>query len=138
MNRFSRVAENRIVEAIREGKFRNLRGEGKPINPSALEPDDSGWWAAHHILKQAGLRPVWIELDLEIRRLRAVAIDNLDRNGGRGATGARKRRAEQEFRREVEQVNQLIDQLNAAAPAELFKRPKVNPERILSERGFGR
>lgn len=137
MNLFGRVAENRIVEAIREGKFRNLPGAGKPIDPGALEPDDSGWWAAHHILQQAGLRPIWIELDLEIRRLRAKAIEKLDRSVDPVATRVRLRRVAEEFRREIEQVNMLTDQLNAAVPAELFKRSKVNADRIFAERGLG-
>jgi len=38
-----RVAENRIREAMAEGQFDNLPGEGKPI-PNIDDPYDENWW----------------------------------------------------------------------------------------------
>lgn len=135
MSRFERIAENQIVVAMEAGKFRNLRGGGEPFDARILETDDSGWWAAHHILKQASLRPLWVELDLEIRRRRAQAIRSLERSVGPGASRASIRRAEDEFRREIEHVNKLIGQLNSVVPAEPFKHPSVNAHRIPAKRG---
>ncbi|HEX4794339.1 MAG TPA: DnaJ family domain-containing protein [Humisphaera sp.] len=34
-----RIAERRIEEAIRAGKFNNLKGAGKPIDPAGPEED---------------------------------------------------------------------------------------------------
>ena len=34
-----RIAERRIEEAIRAGKFNNLKGAGKPIDPARSEED---------------------------------------------------------------------------------------------------
>lgn len=131
------IAENRIVRAIRDGEFRNLRGTGKPISPQSLERDESGWWAAHHMLETAGLRPLWIELDLEIRRRQNQALLTLERNF-RSADGPAERRHTLElFGQETVKINKLIDQLNAAVPSEHFLRVKMDPDRILSERGYG-
>lgn len=38
-----RIAENRIREAIAQGQFDNLPGEGKPI-PGIDDPYDELWW----------------------------------------------------------------------------------------------
>ncbi len=45
------VAENRIREAIQEGKFDNLAGEGKPI-PDVDEPYDPDWWVKKWIRRE--------------------------------------------------------------------------------------
>lgn len=45
------VAENRIREAIAEGKLDNLAGEGKPI-PDIDEPYDPDWWVKKWIRRE--------------------------------------------------------------------------------------
>lgn len=41
MDSWQQLAEQRIVEAQREGKFDNLEGFGKPL---CLDDDDPNWW----------------------------------------------------------------------------------------------
>ncbi|HEX7180612.1 MAG TPA: DUF1992 domain-containing protein [Thermoanaerobaculia bacterium] len=55
-NRFSRraielVAENRIRNAMEEGKFEDLPGFGKPI-PDIDEPYDPMWWVKKWIKRE--------------------------------------------------------------------------------------
>ncbi|HEX4965548.1 MAG TPA: DUF1992 domain-containing protein [Thermoanaerobaculia bacterium] len=45
------VAENRIREAIEEGKFDNLEGTGKPL-PDIDEPYDPDWWVKKWIRRE--------------------------------------------------------------------------------------
>ncbi|MEA2605119.1 MAG: hypothetical protein QOF89_6111 [Acidobacteriota bacterium] len=45
------VAENRIREAIEEGKFDNLPGMGQPI-PDIDEPYDPDWWVKKWIRRE--------------------------------------------------------------------------------------
>lgn len=45
------IAENRIREAIAEGRFDNLPGEGKPI-PGIDEPYDELWWVRAWIRRE--------------------------------------------------------------------------------------
>lgn len=51
-----RIAEQRIEDAMREGKFDNLPGFGKPLDPEPLPADENArmmWWALK-ILRQSG------------------------------------------------------------------------------------
>jgi hypothetical protein len=63
---FQRIAERRIVEAIREGAFRNLPGAGRPLE---LEDDShipEDLRVAYKILKNAGFVPKEVVLRKEI------------------------------------------------------------------------
>lgn len=54
-----RVAERRIEEAMREGKFDNLEGAGKPLDLEAAPAEENArmmWWALR-ILKQNDVVP---------------------------------------------------------------------------------
>ena len=69
MDFFYRIAERRILEALENGEFDNLEGEGKPLN---LEDD---LWVpedlriAFHILKNAGCTPPELEARKEVVNL---------------------------------------------------------------------
>lgn len=45
------IAENRILEAIEDGRFDNLAGAGKPI-PDIDEPYDPLWWVKKWIRRE--------------------------------------------------------------------------------------
>src|SRR5437870_13026532 len=66
---FQRIAEQRILEAQREGAFDNLPGKGKP-----LELEDLSWVPedlriGYHVLKNAHVLPPEVELLKDIHRL---------------------------------------------------------------------
>ena len=65
--------EARIRELQAAGELAGLPGEGKPLPP---DPDDDGSeaWAARHVVRTSGARPVWAELrrDVTERRTRIV------------------------------------------------------------------
>jgi hypothetical protein len=61
-NRFARraietIAENRIRQAMEEGKFDDLPGTGKPI-PDIDEPYDPMWWVKKWIRREEGLSKI--------------------------------------------------------------------------------
>ena len=63
------LTERLIREAQEEGRFEDLPGHGKPLQI------DEGVYAgdmaiAHHLLRNAGLSPPWVETDKEIRETR--------------------------------------------------------------------
>jgi hypothetical protein len=98
-NAFRRLAERRIEEAMREGKFDNLPGMGKPLELEPMPAEENArmtWWALR-ILKNNDYTPD------EIRYRKA--IDHL-----KGALA----RADQEdgVRRIVAQINELVRKLN--------------------------
>jgi hypothetical protein len=77
MNIFSKIAEQRIREAIENGEFAHLENMGRPINfedetwiPEDLRP-------AYRVLKNSGCIPPELELRKEILSLREL-INTLD------------------------------------------------------------
>jgi hypothetical protein len=106
MSSFSRIAENRIREAIAEGKFDNLSGAGEPLDLEEYFRTPEDLRMAYSILKSANCVPAEIELLHEVRRLeRAVADateDEARRSLQRALTTARTKLAlmlEQSHRR---------------------------------------
>jgi hypothetical protein len=65
---FQKIAERRIVEAIREGAFDNLPGAGKPLKleDDSHVPEDLR--IAYKILKNAGYVPPEVALRKEIAK----------------------------------------------------------------------
>jgi hypothetical protein len=67
------AAEARIRELQDAGELSGLPGEGQPLR---TDPDDAAGegWAARHVLRTSGARPLWTELRREIteRRTRIV------------------------------------------------------------------
>jgi len=85
---FSRVAENRIKEAIAEGKFENVPGAGEPLNLDEYFSAPEDLRMAYSILKSANCVPVEVELLKEISRLQeaiACAADETSRHSLRRA-----------------------------------------------------
>jgi len=69
MDAFALIAENRILEAQKEGAFDHLEGEGKPLQNDAnpLVPDDLKM--AYKVLKNSGFLPQEIAERKEIDHL---------------------------------------------------------------------
>jgi len=69
MSYFTRVVEERIREAQKNGAFDNLPGQGKPLQleDQSLVPEDLRM--AYHILKNAHVLPPEAEVQKEIRTL---------------------------------------------------------------------
>jgi hypothetical protein len=71
---FSRIADNRIREAMEQGEFDNLPGAGQPLNLEEYFSAPEDVRMAHSVLKNANCRPMEVELLHEIARLeQAVA-----------------------------------------------------------------
>jgi len=71
---FSRIAENRIREALEQGLFENLPGAGQPLSLEEYFSTPEDLRMAYSILKSANCAPAEVELANEIARLeRALA-----------------------------------------------------------------
>lgn len=72
MDSFARIAEQRIREAIENGEFDNLEGQGKPIRleDEAWIPEDLRM--AYRFLKNAGCIPPELEARKEVINLFSV------------------------------------------------------------------
>jgi DnaJ-like protein len=67
---FSRVVENRIREAIAEGKFDNLPGAGERLDLEEYFSTPEDLRMAYSILKNARVAPAEVELLNEIARVK--------------------------------------------------------------------
>ncbi len=78
MNIFSKIAEQRIREAIENGEFDNLEGMGKPIafEDETWIPEDLR--LVYRVLRNSGCIPPELELRKEVLSLRELinTIDN--------------------------------------------------------------
>ena len=75
---FSRIAENRIREALEQGQFENLPGAGQPLNLEEYFSTPEDLRMAYSILKSANCAPVEVELVSEIARLERALAQNED------------------------------------------------------------
>lgn len=94
-----RLAERRIEEAMREGKFDNLPGAGKPIELESLPADENAramWWALK-LLRQNDVIPDEVRWRKQIDLLRSKLADAKD---------------EGVVRLIVRQINELVRKLN--------------------------
>jgi hypothetical protein len=67
-----RIADRRIEEAMREGKFDNLEGAGKPLNLEPMPAEENArmtWWMLR-ILHKNDFTPDEVRLRKSIERLR--------------------------------------------------------------------
>ena len=64
-----RIAEQRILEAQREGAFDNLPGKGKPLDLEDLSWVPEDLRIGYHVLKNAHVLPPEVELLKDIHRL---------------------------------------------------------------------
>jgi hypothetical protein len=77
------VAERRIEQAMKEGKFDNLPGAGKPLDIEPAPADENArltWWALR-ILRQGGFVPDEVVLRREIEELKAKLVEERDAQG---------------------------------------------------------
>ena len=125
MEFFQRIAENRILEAIDNGLFDNLRGKGKPLkfeDESHIPPELR---MAYRILKNADCLPPELELRKEIVQLQDLVASLPD---------------EAEKLKQMRRLNFLIMKMNMSrqVSAQLLEHDLYTPkilERLESKPG---
>jgi hypothetical protein len=77
MDIFNKIAERKILEAMNEGMFENLSGQGKPLvfEDETWIPEDLRM--AYRFLKNSGCIPPELELRKEIVNLKSL-MDTID------------------------------------------------------------
>ncbi len=141
--RWGRLVEERLQEALAEGKFTNLPGKGKPLD---LEEDplaDPALWMARHILRNSGMSLPWVEERRRIEKLFAEAAAELARSWSvysarkgaehpNSAAESRWQAAMADFRERVSALNRRIRNYNLAVPHVRFQRCLIVAEREIS------
>jgi DnaJ family protein C protein 28 len=132
--------DDSIGKAMREGKFDNLSGKGKPLNFEEHPHEDPDWRLAHHVLKENGFTLPWIqarqEVEVEIQAALTALRRAWDRrqaaleNSGASAYHAQEwLLAVSKFTDEAARINRLIRDYNLQTPSLNFQLPPLNAER---------
>ena len=128
----SSPAERKIAEAIRNGVFDNLPGMGKPLSLDDLAREEN---LAHRLLVDNGFSLPWIEIKVQIdegfeeasRRL-SQRLAWLKNQGDFPESSVRWAGAMEEFRREITELNQRIDEYNLSVPLSQFQRRRFDAD----------
>ncbi|KPK84223.1 MAG: hypothetical protein AMS27_10555 [Bacteroides sp. SM23_62_1] len=80
MDSFSKIAENKILEAIRDGVFDHLEGFGQPIDHSDYFNAPEDLRLAYHILKNAGIPPEEVQMMNSIYQITKKLKNDLTRD----------------------------------------------------------
>jgi DnaJ homolog subfamily C member 28 len=137
--------EELLRQALKEGKFDNLPGKGKPLHLDESNPHvDSSYELAYHIIKEAGYTLPWIETlheienDLDIARHELLRAWNW-RNKSLSAdfpkiyVNAEWEGALEVFQDKLDQLNKRIRDYNLEVPNLRFQRPILNFEQELKK-----
>jgi DnaJ family protein C protein 28 len=133
--------EEIIRRAMKEGKFDDLAGKGKPLKLDENFLEDPDWRVANKILKDSGFSLPWVET----RRNIEEQVDKVQRDlntawrryhqkavqGQPGVARQEWERAVHRFRQEVAHINRQIVSYNLQAPLPRFQRSLMRAEREL-------
>ena len=120
---WDRIIEDKLRTANEQGLFDNLRGAGKPLS---LDDETGGEdWLGNHMLHEAGLLPVWLELRKEIaaeRGLVKAAFDDYWHHADRLERPGQPRTEllvglEERYGKLAREINRKIDEHNMRCPS---------------------
>ncbi|MBE2238721.1 MAG: DUF1992 domain-containing protein [Caldilineaceae bacterium] len=124
------LISERIEEAMREGKFDNLRGKGKPLNPAPEPYTRPEMQMANSLLKNNELTPAWIA----DRKVVLAAIEQFRQKVRNGADAHRvalaqsqlaeeRVRIEQRWQKQLAAWREEVLILNRRIEVQNFKQP---------------
>jgi hypothetical protein len=124
MDRWHSLADQKIREAMDQGQFRNLAGQGRPqkLEWNPYEPPELHM--AHTILEAAGMSPAWVQ---ERREIDDAVEDATSRLAAmRGTDGWHV--AVDDFRKTAAALNSRILTYNLSVPSGGFQRMQLDAE----------
>lgn len=126
------LISQRIEEAMREGKFDNLPGRGKPLDLSPQPYVPADMQMANSLLKNNGLAPAWIsgrnQVLAEIERFRSKLRREVVEHQVASAaarTDAARAALEQRWQRQLLAWEEEIAALNCRIEIQNFKQPAL-------------
>ncbi len=136
--------DKKIREAMDQGEFENLKGEGKPLPLEENPLEEEGKWAAHHLLKENGFTLPWIakraEILEEVERAkvplnRAFEIfqDRISFRENDAQAKASWERSKAAYVQRVAAINKKIDDYNLMVPADNFQMLNRHPTKDIEQ-----
>lgn len=105
--------EEQIQEAMARGEFNDLPGKGRPLKLRYAHPWEEKDWLANHILSEAHIVPIWVELGEEIEAQLRWLREHPDHP---------------ERPARIQALNRLIDRYNLEVPAGWMQKPRYRDE----------
>ena len=132
--------DKQIREAMEQGEFDNLKGEGKPLDLPDNPHEEEGKWAAHHLLKENNFTLPWIAKRQEISTAHERAKhplqqcykevqDRLSFRPNDKQAKAMWERAVIVYQQKIAVINKMIDDYNLMAPSDSFRMLYLSAER---------
>jgi hypothetical protein len=126
-----------IQNAIKEGAFDQLPGKGKPLDWDQHSPVDDDWQLAHHLLKENGFAPDFIEARQSIETDLASARADLKRasdwkkqalepDEDLDFISSQWAKAKSAFETRVGELNKKIRDYNLLIPSQSFYRAPID------------
>ena len=117
MGIFDKISEEKIQNAIQDGSFQNLRGEGKPFPPEMFSRDPQDEFAlVHDLIKNNGLSLPWLEerktLLADMQKIRESFFGTWQT----AKTKQEKDRIKNSFREAIIKINRRILDYNLRSP----------------------
>jgi hypothetical protein len=123
------VAERILREAIEKGTFDVPSNKRRSLNLEENPFQDPASRLSFHVLKNAGMRPLWLENEIEIRNsLQEIRTDLIWAAKQCHQKGDGWDDAVNHFIKGIEQVNGLIRKLNLEVPLTRFQRAILTPQ----------
>ncbi len=139
MKKRQNLIDEQVRQAMQDGEFDNLAGQGKPLDLSENPHEDPAWQMAFKALRSSGYSLPWIEKRRQIETEYEVAIQTLAvawewyTHTSAGGTPHRDaveewQRARGVFRAKIADLNRRIASYNLEVPSMQFQRCKIQPE----------
>lgn len=119
------LIDRQLREAMAAGEFDDLPYQGRRL-PVQDEDVEGEWALAHHVLRQAGFAPEWIQVDIEIRELLERRERLLEQAAHSSPLG--RQRDRQELTAIVEAHDRLVLVLEQVAPSSAQHRRRLGLE----------
>ena len=133
MNIIEMIAEERIQQAISDGRFSNLQGQGKPLQGIYDDQTPAETRLTHHILRNNGFLLPWINLQQEILADLNAARSLLKRSYRVGNEAQLNPIILERFGEKVEKINRLIRIYNLKVPLTGLQYPPLCVEKEISD-----
>jgi hypothetical protein len=130
--------EKIIQDAIEQGQFDDLPGQGQPLALEEYAFEDPASASAHRLLKGQGFSLPWIALGQAINKALVEATRELTQRlawiAQRGvalAESGRWHRVKQTFRERIGTINGQIEEYNLSVPLPRFQRRPIDADKII-------
>jgi hypothetical protein len=133
MNIIEMIAGQRIQQAIADGLFSNLEGQGKPLQGINDDQTPVETRLTHHILRNNGFLLPWIDLQQEILAELNAARSILKRSCRVGNEAQLNQKILEQFGEKVEKINRLIMIYNLKVPLTGLQYPPLCVEKEISD-----